>query len=180
MLKEKMAVIRKAMLLFDGLIVSLAFFLSFFLRQHFSAFYKLDIFPSTKIFADPPGSISEYLVVLFFVVPLWCIMLHLNGMYRAWRTKKLLDIVWIIIKSAFFMMLAFGTVIFLFKLKFVSRLFFIIFFMSSLNLLLLEKIVIFSIMHWIRKKGHNFKRLLVVGTGRRAASFINKIKNHRE
>ena len=83
MLKEKDSVIRKTMILFDGFIVSLAFFLAYYLRQHFQTFYKLDLLPSTQVVVSTFSSISEYLVVLFFVVPLWCVMLYLNGIYRS-------------------------------------------------------------------------------------------------
>ncbi len=180
MLKEKTAVIRKAMVMVDGLVVSLAFLLSFFLRQHFHKFYKLDLMPSIQVFSDPPSSISNYLVVLFFVVPLWCLMLYWNGMYHSLRTRTLHEIMWIILKSSFFTAFALGTVIFLFKLKFVSRLFFSIFIIVSIGSILIEKITVFSLMHYVRKRGHNFSRLLVVGTGIRAANFINKIQNHPE
>jgi exopolysaccharide biosynthesis polyprenyl glycosylphosphotransferase len=180
MLKEKEVVVRKAMILFDAFIVFLAFFLSYFLRQHFHEFYKLNLIPSTQVVDVTVASISEYLVVLFFVGPLWCAMLYLNGMYRSLRTRKLGEIVWIIIKSSFFTSLVLGTIIFLFKLQFVSRMFFTIFIMITLIFILLEKIAVFSIMHYVRKQGYNFRRFLVVGTGKRAADIINKIKSHPE
>ncbi len=180
MLKEKTAVIRKAMLFFDGFVVSIAFLLAYYLRQHFHTFYKLDLFPCTQLVSDAIGSISDYLIVLLFVVPLWCFMLYLNGMYRSLRTRKLSEIVGIVIKSAFFTILAFGTVVFLFKLHFVSRMFFAIFVVASINFILVEKIVVFFVMHYVRKQGHNFRRLLVVGTGRRTADFIKRIRSHPE
>jgi len=86
----------------------------------------------------------------------------------------------IIIKSVFFTILALGTLIFLFKLQFVSRIFFVIFVIVSSAFLLLEKIAVFSIMHYVRKRGYNFRSLLIVGTGRRAASFIKRIQFHPE
>ena len=52
--------------------------------------------------------------------------------------------------------------------------------MASLTLLLLEKIAVFSIMHHVRRRGFNYRRLLVVGTGSRAANFIKKIQSHPE
>lgn len=180
MLKEKDAVVRKAMILFDGFIVSIAFFLAYFLRQHFHTFYKLDLVPSTRVIADTVASLSDYLVVLFFAVSIWCFMLYLNGMYRSMRVRRLLEIVWIILKSSFFAILAIGTVIFLFKFAFVSRMFFVLFGMASVTFLLAEKIAVFSIMQYVRKRGLNYRSLLIVGTGRRAADFINRIQNHPE
>ncbi len=46
--------------------------------------------------------------------------------------------------------------------------------------MLLEKIVVFFVMHYVRKQGYNYRRLLIVGTGRRAANFIKKIQSHPE
>lgn len=180
MLKEKDAVVRKAMILFDGFIVSIAFFLAYFLRQHFRIFYKLDLMPSTHVVSGTIASISDYLVVLFVVVLIWCFMLYLNGMYRAMRTRTVFEIMGIIIKSTFLAILVFGTVIFLFKLQFVSRMFFALFIIVSMTSLVLEKIAVFSIKQYVRRRGLNYRSLLIVGTGRRAADFINRIQNHPE
>ncbi len=180
MLKEKDAVVRKTMILFDAFIVSFAFFLAYFLRQHFRIFYKLDLIPSTQVVSGTIASISDYLVVLFVVVSIWCFMLYLNGMYRSIRTRTLFEIVGIITKSTFFAILAFGTVIFLFKLVFVSRMFFALLIVTSVTFLLLEKIAVFSFMQYVLRRGLNYKSLLIVGTGRRAADFINRIQNHPE
>lgn len=180
MLKEKETVVRRSMILFDGLVVSSAFFLSHLLRQHFHVFYKLDLLPSSSAAAATTAPLSEYLLILFFVAPFWCCMLYLNGMYQSIRTRKLAEIIWIIIKSSFLASLAFGTVVFLFKLSFVSRIFFGIFAILSLMFILIEKGIIYSVMHYVRRRGHNYKRVLIVGTGRRAAAFIQKIRNHPE
>lgn len=180
MLEEKDIIARKAMILFDAFIVSLAFLLAHFLRQHFRIFYKLDLLPSTRVIADTTAPLGDYLVVLFFTVTIWCFMLYLNGMYRSMRTRKLYEIVGIIIKSTFFSILASGSVVFLFKLQFVSRIFLAIFVIVSSAFLLLEKIAVFSVMHYVRKKGFNCRGILIVGTGRRAANFISKIQNHSE
>jgi len=180
MLKEKESLVRKAMIILDGLTISIAFLLAHFLRQHFHKLYKLDLMSSTQVFAITTVSISDYLLILFFVAPFWCLMLYLNGMYISMRTRAFAEIVWIIIKSSFFTFLAFGTVVFILKLKFVSRMFFVFFIVLSLIFILTEKILVFFIMHYVRRRGYNYRRLLVVGKGRRASDFINKIKRHPE
>jgi len=180
MLKEKMALIIKVILLFDAFTISVAFFIAYFLRQNFYKFYKLDIIPSTQVIARATESISDYLFVLFFAVSVWCFMLYLNGMYQSMRTRSLFKIVWIVIRSSFFANLFLGTFIFLFKLTFVSRAFFIIFIVVNLAFILLEKMSIFFIMHHVRKQGYNYRRLLIVGTRKRAVNFIKKIQSHPE
>lgn len=180
MLKEREAVIRKALILFDAFVVIFSFFFAYFLRQHFHVLYRLDLFPGTHVIKDTRLFFSQYFIILFFIVPLWCGLLYLNGMYRSLRTRKLYEVIWIILKSAFLVILIFGTIVFLFELEFVSRVFFALFFVSSISFIMLEKIAIFSFMHYARKRGYNYKTLLIVGTGNRAASYIKKIKNHPE
>src|SRR4030042_1833027 len=102
MLKEKETVVRRSMILFDGLVVSVAFLLSHWMRLHFHAIYKLDLFPSNIVVAESTAPLSAYLLVLLFVAPFWCCMLYFNGMYRSIRTKKLYEIIWIIVTASFF------------------------------------------------------------------------------
>ena len=178
MLREKDKVIRRAMIIFDGLVVSVVFAAAFILRRYFHVFYRLDLIPSVRVIQEMSASFNDYLVVLFFIVPLWCFMLYLNGMYRSMRTKGILEIVWALIKSTFFTTVAFGTIVFLLKLEFVSRVFFSLFIAATSAVIFFEKITIFLIMRYARRQGYNFRRLLIVGTGRRAISFIEKIKRH--
>lgn len=180
MLREKETVIRRALIILDGVIISFTFFLAYFLRQYFHVFYKLDLIPSVKVVQSVPASLNDYLVILFFLIPLWCAMLYWNGMYRSMRTKKFFEIAWIIVKAAFFTTLVFGTMVFLFKIKFISRLFFAIFIVLSTFSVLAMRTMIFFVMHYMRRHGHNYRRILIVGTGERAARFINRIKNHPE
>lgn len=180
MLKEREAVIRKALILLDAIVVSISFFFAYFLRRHFHLFYKLDLFPSKQVIGSAALSLSAYLVALFIVVSLWCFILYLNGMYRSLRTRKLHEIVWIIIKSSFLVILIFSTIIFLFELEFVSRVFFAIFFVTSVLFILAEKITTFFVIHHVRKRGFNYRTILIVGKGKRAVSYIQKIKNHPE
>jgi exopolysaccharide biosynthesis polyprenyl glycosylphosphotransferase len=180
MLKEKETVIRRSMVILDAMVISLGFFLSYLIRQHFHELYRLDLFSSVHVVSDATAPLSAYLLVLFSVVPLWCLMLYMNGMYESMRIRKLHEVLWIIIKSSFVAILASGTAVFLLKLGFVSRIFFGLFVVINLVLLSVEKITIFAAMHHFRRQGFNFRRLLIVGTGRRAAGFIDKIQSHPE
>ena len=181
MLREKDKVFRNAMALFDAFIISLTFIFSFFLRLNFHDLYNLDMFPGANLIIDVSSlSISDYLIVLFFVVPIWSASLYLNDMYKSMRTKNIANVLWIVLKAAFFTMIVFGAAAFVFKLKFVSRAFFIMFMVISASALIAEKIVIFAIAHYIRKHGYNYRRLIVVGTGRRASQFISNVRNHPE
>jgi exopolysaccharide biosynthesis polyprenyl glycosylphosphotransferase len=180
MIREKETVIRRATLAVDGMLVSLAYVLSFFLRQ------RLDMHFVSRLLAPPGtvqevgGTFSEHFVFLLLIVIFWCLMLYFNGMYLPLRTRSFLETLWILIKSAFFANLGFGMFVFLFKLSFVSRIFFVIFSIMSFVFLFSEKAIIYLFMYSVRKQGLNQRRLLIVGTGRRAAGLIRKIHDHPE
>ncbi|MCK9554458.1 sugar transferase [bacterium] len=180
MLKEKDEVIRRVLIFLDGVVIAVSFLFAFFLRRHFHLVYTFDVFPSVELASRPPVAMANYLIVLFVVVPLWCAMLYTSGMYHSMRTKSYLEVAWVIIKSAVLLIVAFSTVAFLFKIKYVSRLFFAIFVICGSFFLYLEKLILFSMMHYAREQGYNFRRILIVGTGKRARDFIDRIKKHRE
>ena len=180
MLREKEAVVRRAIILLDILVVSFSFFLTFFLRRHIHLFYRLDLIPSMRVMAEMSAPIRDYFIVLMLIVPAWSLSLYINGMYRSLRTKSMPEVTWIIIKSAFFATLVFGTLVFLFKLEYVSRAFFIMLLALGASFILTEKSVIFFVMHFMRRRGYNFQKILIVGTGRRAVQFIQKIESHPE
>lgn len=180
MLREKESFLRKSIIVLDALTLSVVFLATFFLRSHFHLFYKLDIMPGAHVVVDAQLSRNDYLVVYFLSVFVWCFVLYLNGMYRSMRTKSVFEIIWIVIKSAFFTVFTFGTIVFLFKLHFVSRIFFAIFLILSFAAILAEKVAIFLVMRYFRKEGYNYRRLLIAGTGRRAVDFIEKIHRHPE
>jgi len=61
MLKEKDAVIRRALFLLDAFLVSMAFILAFVIRRNIHYFYKLDLIPSTHVIAEMNIPFSDFL-----------------------------------------------------------------------------------------------------------------------
>jgi len=179
MLREKDDVIRRAMMILDGILLTLCFVFAYWLRHEFHTYYRIDLFPSFYV-SDIPARMSHYTIVLFLVVPLWCTVLHWNGMYRSLRTATPLEVVWIIVKSVALATLIFSAFVFLFKLKFISRFFFSLFLFISSTVLIVEKLIIFSTARYIRKQGYNYRRVIIVGVSNRAARFIGKVHNHPE
>lgn len=181
MLKEHDAVIRKALAVLDAVIVLAAFFIAFAMRSRFHEFYRIDLIPGPQLVGGASGlALSDYMIVPFFIVPIWCAALYFSGAYSRWRTRTAFEILVIVAQAAIITAVGFGTAAFLFKLKFVSRAFFGIFLVVSFAMILAEKITIFFAMQNARRQGHNFRRLLIVGTGTRAAHFIRKVREHKE
>jgi len=165
MLKEKETALRRFLILVDSIVISLAYLFAFILRS---------------IIKEEEITLSKFAVALAIAIPYWCLTLYANGIYLSMRTRSYLEILWSLIKSAVITFLMLGTFIFLFKLTFMSRLFFLLFTGLSFLFIWLEKTALFMSSHYVRRQGLNMRRLLIVGTGNRAADFIRKADQHPE
>ena len=180
MLKENDAVVRRLMMVVDTIVIAAAFLLSYLVRIRVPSSYRFGLSASRPFPSDIPGSFGLYMIFLLTAVPIWCYVLHRNGIYRSWRIRKARNITWIVFKASAMSGLIFGAALFLFKSTFMSRLFFLLFAVLGFLFLTAEKIAMFAVMHAVRRRGYNFRKILIVGTGRRAELFIRKIKSHPE
>jgi exopolysaccharide biosynthesis polyprenyl glycosylphosphotransferase len=165
MLKEKETVLRRFLLFVDSVVISLAFFLAFLLKG---------------MLHDSSEPLKRYAITLLIAIPLWCLTLYANGIYLSMRTRSYLEILWAIIKSAVLTFLATATAIYFLKHSQTSRLFFLLFAGFSFGFILLEKTALFMSTHYVRRQGLNARRILVVGTGKRAQEFVKKADGHPE
>lgn len=165
MFKEKEAVRRRFLIFCDVCILVLAY---------------LSAYLGNNLLSPPALPLLKFWLALFFAVPTWCLTLYANGMYQSMRTRSYLEILWTVFKSAMATFLLLGTFIFLFKLQFMSRIFFLLFMGWSFLFIWLEKTAIFMSSHYVRRQGLNTRRLLVVGTGKRADEFVKRADKHPE
>jgi len=180
MQKERNKVIKRIMLVLDAIVITSVFILAFFFRKYFSGIYQLDFFPSVEVVKLGSLSLIDYSMVYVVLLVIWCVALSLNGMYHSVYIKSPKEIVWRVAKTAFFVMITFGTIAFTFRLQFVSRFFFIVFMIAVSSSLILEKMIIFPTLNKVLWRGYNRRRLLIVGTGPRAVKFMDKIESHPE
>jgi exopolysaccharide biosynthesis polyprenyl glycosylphosphotransferase len=165
MLKEKETVLRRFLILVDIAVISLAYVIAYLLRD---------------LVKEEGVTLRRFAVALAIAIPYWILTLYANGIYLSMRTRTYLEILWALVKSAFLTFLLLGTFIFLFKLTFMSRLFFMLFMGLSFLFIWIEKTALFMSAHYVRRQGLNTRRLLVVGTGKRAIDFIRKADKHPE
>jgi len=165
MLKEKEKVLRRFLIFVDACVLVLAYFFALL---------------SNNLLSPPALPLQRYWLALVIAIPYWCLALYANGLYQSMRTRTYLEIFWAVIKSAVVTFLLLGTFLFLFKLTFMSRLFFLLFMGLGFLLIWLEKTAIFMSSHYVRRQGLNTRRLLIVGTGKRANDFIKKADQHPE
>lgn len=164
MIKERFSLFRRLMVLGDVCVISVSFFLAYFLRDNISALYPLRV----------------YLKMLPVVCFVWVIFLYSFKMYGSIRILRKPELLSIIFKSALGAFITFSGLMYLYKLTHISRTFATLFFVISTSLIILEKTLLIIFFRYIRRKGFNYRNILIVGTGERVKHFIDIIRNHQE
>jgi len=180
MIKEKIDFFRKIMVFADGAAVAAAFFAAFFLRQTMPKDSRFDLLPFFRVLTAPPTVLNGYWTVLVILVPLWILALSMSGMYKPLRTERLSGVLWMIAKSVLLVFVGLGAALFVFNIKFVSRLFIFFFLVIGASALAVERTILHHALRVRWRRGHMMRRLLIVGTGRQASRFIETIRRHQE
>lgn len=165
MLKEHNALFKWVLIFFDLCIVATTFFLGFFLGN------KTDFFSK---------EIGLCIVLLPTLLLIWGVLLYYFGMYDSFRTKQILDILFIVSETVLVGGSLFGSFIFITKIESLSRLQIFYSFLLAAILISAEKVVLLVYFRYQRKKGLNTRNMLIVGTGKRAQRFVNLINKHAE
>jgi exopolysaccharide biosynthesis polyprenyl glycosylphosphotransferase len=179
MIKEREQLLRRLLMIVDIFVVCAAFFSAFIFRQNVHTFYIFDFFPEKQVIGEL-YPMFRYLSVLPLLIFVWWIALSYSGLYNSFRTKKFFEIVSCIVKSTFFVIVIFATLVFVFKLDFISRTFILFSFAITCLLLVIERWIIVASLRYLRKKGYNYRNILLVGTGPRVERFIKLIHSHNE
>jgi exopolysaccharide biosynthesis polyprenyl glycosylphosphotransferase len=110
----------------------------------------------------------------------WVITLWVLGLYRLrarWSARtELVDI----LRAALFLAVAAFTLLFLFKLPNVSRLFLVMLFGAQIALGVGSRLVVRRVFEELRARGYNIRYMLVVGAGPAARAFADRIARRRE
>jgi exopolysaccharide biosynthesis polyprenyl glycosylphosphotransferase len=172
MLKQKARAVALGVLGADLALTALSLPVSYVLRHD----VLTGAFPS--LFPAPLAPFDQYLLLLFFILPIWGFLLFLAGFYRSHRTLPLGEEIWSAGKVAFGGTIILVLVIYGLRMEFVSR-WFLVFF-GAINFLFLasEKVALRMLSRWVRARGYNFRTALIVGTGGKAAQFGDFLEAH--
>src|SRR5262249_18490008 len=130
------------------------------------------------LFPLPIVPLDQYLLLLFFILPLWGLLLSAAGFSRGPRTLPLGEGLWgaaplALGGTAILVLLIFGL-----RFDFVSRWFLVIFGFIDWVFLSGEKIALRMLSRGVRARGYNFRTALIVGTGPKAAQFGDFLEAH--
>ncbi len=172
MLKQKARAVALAVLLTDLALTAVSLPLTWVLRHGvltsaFPSVFPLRLYP-----------LDRYLLLLFFILPVWGLLLYAAGFYGSHRTLPLGGEIWAAAKVAFGGTAILVLLIYGLRLEFVSRWFLVSF--GAVNFLFLasEKVALRLTSRWVRARGFNFRTALIVGTGPKASQFADFLEAH--
>jgi exopolysaccharide biosynthesis polyprenyl glycosylphosphotransferase len=169
MLKRNLTMFRRLHLILDLWLTTLAFYLAIFFRGNLSAWLNLDAIDARNLYK-----------LVFLILPIWAFFLfgEKEGYeYRGKPFKKIFKNTGKVVLKSFGVLLA---LLFVTKSLDQSRGVLLLFILLDFLLLLFTRKIISSLLGYLRKRGYNFKNVLIVGTGALARDFVEEVKNHPE
>ena len=133
---------------------------------------------SPSLFPKPLHPFDRYLFLLVLILPFWTVMLSIAGFYRSHRTLPLAEEIWGATKVAFGGTAVLALVVYGLRLEFVSRWLLVVFAVVNFAFLATEKVALRLLSRWVRARGYNFRTVLLVGTGQKAAQLADFLEAH--
>ena len=170
MLKKHSKFFETLVLLFDWIALCCSWMLAYYLRFYFP------VIPASK--GIPP--FVTYLTLLIIMLPLWYTVFKAFGLYRPRRiSSKFAEVIDIAKGTTIAILILVSLTFFVRKYEF-SRLTFLYFWIISMIILCVERILFREFLRFIRKRGYNLRHALIVGTGDLAMNVTDKVHNHPE
>lgn len=177
MIKENQRLLNIIHLIIDALIMVGSFLLAYFLR--------FDVEHSPLLLMDiiehPRGrylDIREYMEMLVYLVPFYIVSYYIFHLYDPKRTRSRRVEIWSLIKANAVGLLYCTTLLYFMNFTYYARLFLAIFFISNIIFDFLFRHIVSKILKRMRRSGKNLKHVLLVGYGRAAESYINRLLAH--
>jgi exopolysaccharide biosynthesis polyprenyl glycosylphosphotransferase len=172
MLKQKARVIALGVLVGDLALTAVSLPVAYVIRHGLLTSISPTLFP------NPLHPFDRYLVLLLLILPFWAVMLYSAGFYRSHRTLPLAEEIWAATKvsiggTAILALLVYGL-----RLDFVSRWLLVVFAAVNFAFLATEKVALRLMSRWVRARGYNFRTVLLVGTGHKAAQLADFLEAH--
>ena len=165
MLREKSTLIFQTHKALDICLTATAFIAAYFIKLYLlpMPFRGLTIAPN-------------YYVILLMVIIIWYVTFQLFNLYDSYRKQPFSQVFWNMAKAVSAGMFVLMLCMYLIKITDVSRIMMGIFFLLDIALLGLSKGLVYRILVHYRKKGFNFRNILMVGSKERARDFISAIE----
>jgi exopolysaccharide biosynthesis polyprenyl glycosylphosphotransferase len=167
MLKEQAKLFSKLLMLFDFIVLVSALFVS------------TNLYLSTLKMPFRVTSNYEYFSYIFAAI-IWIASLRYYGAYHSSRKVPYAVIIEQIFKAVFVAAMIFGMGLFTFNNNFFHYNYVILVFAATLASLMFERLMIVFFLRKMRKKGYNFRHVLIAGSGKRGRRFLKLIESQKE
>jgi exopolysaccharide biosynthesis polyprenyl glycosylphosphotransferase len=166
-LRQRIILFKRLNIVVDLLITAASFVLAYYLRLSY---------PGSQL--EPIGPFSDYSWILLLILPVWWVLFNMHGAYYSQRTTPFMSLTWMVLRVTFWGGIFLLAALYAFKGFLVSRWMIGAFLILNASFLSIEKIIIMTWLHVLRKKGYNFRTVLIVGIGDRLREVKYKIDQH--
>ncbi len=168
MLKQHSRFFESLLLFVDWITLSISWIIAYYLR-----FYT-GIIP---VYKGIP-SLTSYLILLIFMIPLWGMVFRFFGLYRPRRISTRFSEALDIAKASTAATLILISLAFLFRQYEFSRLAFFCFWFINIAFLSLTRILFREFLRFLRQRGYNQRYALILGTEKLGQDLVKKLRKH--
>jgi len=134
-----------------------------------------------SFFSDgPSSSINENLWIILLTTILWMTLLRCNGLYEQYRLFNMKDTASSVIRAMLIGTLILCTALIISKANYVSRSFVSLFVLITPVLLICYRFAMRITLRQLRRWEVNCRNVLIIGSGKRARTYAEKICSHSE
>jgi len=169
MLKERLDNLTPLVIILDMIITTASLVMAYYLRDLLFWGFRAPLLP-----------LLTYLWLLVVILPSWYLSLKLVGGYALDEPKSLGRVVWNVAKGVALGIGLYGTVVFLARIYYISRLLIGLFAVIDIVLLSAIRLAIPAVLEANLRRGLYWRPILLFGFGKEARSFIATIQAHPE
>jgi exopolysaccharide biosynthesis polyprenyl glycosylphosphotransferase len=171
MLKERAREVATVVVLLDLALLGLAFAAAFAIRSWLLPIWLPEL---------PVPSRTSLPWLFLLSIPTFAVSFHLMGLYESLRTRTVPELVWLVARPIALGGVVLGSAIFLFHALDVSRYFFGIFLVLFFLFVLVEKIAIRVAQRTVRRRGFNYRSILIVGVNEGSMRIADAVAENRD
>jgi exopolysaccharide biosynthesis polyprenyl glycosylphosphotransferase len=169
MLRQQAKLVAFFSMLFDALLVCLSFVLAYMLRRTL----KLESLPLGEL-----GMIRQYYWVVLAALPIWLVLMRHFRLYDSLRTRSYLYVLWSVLRASVLGLLLLGFAVLFLDREHFSRSLLLLFGACAFAVLSAGKLAIRLFLISVRRRGFNFRNVLVVGTDQSARRCVEMLHEH--
>ena len=169
MIKDNQKVFNRLMVIIDAAITAASFMSAYFVK-----FYIFNAGPGPGVLP-----VNDYLMLLFFIVPLYALLYYFCSVYAPKRTVRRRFEIYGILKANTIGIITLIVVLYMIVRVFnFSRSVMVIFYVFNVFFTSCFRLALRKGLYTIRSKGYNLKHILLVGYSRAAEEYIDRLNDY--